>query len=80
MRLLRRSLILPLLISGFSLSSLAQQNLTGAQRVDLADPAQILATWTPLTGWLEAERERDGTVFRWAASQATVPSFSSRTV
>jgi len=36
MRLLRRSLILPLLISGFSLSSLAQQNLTDAQRVDLA--------------------------------------------
>ncbi len=42
------------------------------RHVDLRDPAQILATWTALTGWLEAERENDGTVFRWGARAATV--------
>jgi hypothetical protein len=49
MRLLQRSLILPLLISGFSLSSLAQQNLTDAQRVDLAGPVKSVSTETTRT-------------------------------
>lgn len=39
MRPLRRSLILPFLLGGFSLSALArQQSLTDVQRVDLAGP------------------------------------------
>ncbi|MEI8254811.1 MAG: hypothetical protein WCJ30_03980, partial [Deltaproteobacteria bacterium] len=38
----------------------------------LSDPSQSLAAWTPVTGWRAAERERDGTVFRWGARRARV--------
>lgn len=50
MRLLRRSPILPLLLSEFSLSVLAQQqNLTDAQRMDLADAVESVSTQTTRT-------------------------------
>ena len=38
--------------------------------VDFARPDAVLGAWAPTQGWLSAERELDGRVFRWAESAA----------
>lgn len=38
--------------------------------VDFAKPAAVLGAWAPTHGWLAAEREPQGVVFRWAERMA----------
>jgi hypothetical protein len=38
--------------------------------VDLETEREFVAAWAPTHGWLRAEREPDGRVFRWAESEA----------
>jgi hypothetical protein len=37
---------------------------------DLSRPDGFVAAWAPTHGWLTAERERDGRVFRWAERES----------